>query len=76
VSARPNQSIALALWHSAADSEVHERLMTVLALLLWAQFATSEVQNPRRPVWMRTTSPRSRPLRRARASVTGRRARG
>jgi hypothetical protein len=75
VSPRLNPVFALVLRRAAADSEVRERLSALLTLLLWAHFAAARVRNPRRPVWMRTTAP-VRPARRARVSISGRRARG
>jgi hypothetical protein len=60
------------------DREVAERLMAVVAVLLWAEMAASSGRNDARLPWFRL-GPAARPmrgLRRARRSVSGRRARG
>jgi len=60
------------------DREIAERLMAVVAVLLWAEMAASSARNDARLPWFRV-GPGARPmrgLRRARRSVSGRRARG
>src|SRR5437588_6146945 len=68
----------LILLFSARDPEVAARLRLVVAWLLWAQLAAAGAHNEARLPWMRTGSPTSplSSLRRARRSVSGRRARG
>src|SRR3954452_16162681 len=60
------------------DRETAERLMAVVAVLLWAQLAAAGGRNDARLPWMRTSRPRGGlpSLRRARRSISGRRARG
>jgi len=78
VRARPNIALLMALRHASGDPETFERLGRLVFLLLWAEIAASGGRNPRRPAWMRTTAPGrgAKTLRRARRSVSGRRARG
>jgi len=60
------------------DREIAERLMSVVAVLLWAEMAAASGRNDARLPWF-GGEPRARPvrgLRRARRSVSGRRARG
>jgi hypothetical protein len=63
---------------STRDREFAERLMLVVAAILWAQLAAGGARNEARRPWM-PTGPGARRmpgLRRARRSVSGRRARG
>ena len=60
------------------DPDIAERLMAVVAVILWAELAAASGRNDARLPWF-GGEPRARPvrgLRRARRSVSGRRARG
>jgi len=60
------------------DPEIAQRLLAVVAVILWAEMAASSGRNDARLPWF-GAEPRARPvrgLRRARRSVSGRRARG
>jgi hypothetical protein len=74
----PSAAMLLFLREKAGEREVAEGLMALVMLLLWAELAAGGVRNDHRGAWMRT-GPAARQLRsrrRARGSISGRRARG
>jgi hypothetical protein len=68
----------MALRRAAGDRETFKKLEALVFLLLWAEIAAAAGRNPAREPWMRLRAPRpgARTLRRARSSISGRRARG
>jgi hypothetical protein len=78
VPGRRRLALLFALQRAAGSRELAERLDALILLVLWAQIAAAGRRNDRRAPWMRTAAPtRPRgPVRRARDSISGRRARG
>jgi hypothetical protein len=78
VSRRLNIAFLLALRRAAGDREVFERLSALITLLLWAELAAASGRNPARRPSMRGNAPAHTGAwrRRARRSISGRRARG
>ena len=74
---RRRVALLFALQRAAGTRELADRLGALALLVLWAELAAAGGRNDRRPPWMPTRAPvRSRGLRFARRSVSGRRARG